>query len=107
MYYLYSYHLIINFFYIFYIIYIILSKSYKAIYICFIDDYMSANTPIKDNILIVCNIINVVYHVPQIIRTYNTKSVKDFVPKKLPLEIHTGYRLNNVSFLIRRKSLRR
>lgn len=41
---------------------------------------MTANPSIKNNILIVCNIINVVYHVPQIIRTYNTKSVKDFDP---------------------------
>ena len=41
---------------------------------------MTTNIAFKNNILIVCNIINVIYHVPQIIKTYNTKSVKDFDP---------------------------
>lgn len=38
---------------------------------------MNTNT-YKNGILIVCNVINVIYHVPQIIKTYRTKSVKDF-----------------------------
>ena len=25
-----------------------------------------------------CNVVNVIYHVPQIVKTYRTKSVKDF-----------------------------
>jgi len=41
---------------------------------------MATNIAFKNNILIVCNIINVIYHVPQIIKTYRTKSVKDFDP---------------------------
>jgi uncharacterized protein with PQ loop repeat len=41
---------------------------------------MTTNIAFKNNILIVCNIINVIYHVPQIIKTYRTKSVKDFDP---------------------------
>ena len=41
---------------------------------------MATNIAFKNNILIVCNIINVIYHVPQIIKTYKTKSVKDFDP---------------------------
>jgi uncharacterized protein with PQ loop repeat len=36
------------------------------------------NNTYKSGILIVCNVINVIYHVPQIIKTYRTKSVKDF-----------------------------
>ena len=36
------------------------------------------NNTYKSGILIACNVINVVYHVPQIIKTYRTKSVKDF-----------------------------
>ena len=39
---------------------------------------MSATNIYKNNILIVCNVINVIYHVPQIIKTYKTKSVNDF-----------------------------
>lgn len=39
---------------------------------------MSENNTIKNSILIACNVINVIYHVPQIIKTYRTKSVKDF-----------------------------
>ncbi len=38
---------------------------------------MNTNT-YKSGILIACNVINVIYHVPQIIKTYRTKSVKDF-----------------------------
>ena len=34
----------------------------------------------KNSILVVCNVINVIYHLPQIIKTYKTKSVKDFDP---------------------------
>ena len=41
---------------------------------------MATNIAFKNNILIVCNIINVIYHVPQIIKTHKTKSVKDFDP---------------------------
>jgi uncharacterized protein with PQ loop repeat len=41
---------------------------------------MATNIAFKNNILIVCNIINVIYHVPQIIKTYRTKSVQDFDP---------------------------
>jgi uncharacterized protein with PQ loop repeat len=41
---------------------------------------MTTNIAFKNNILIVCNIINVIYHVPQIVKTYKTKSVKDFDP---------------------------
>lgn len=41
---------------------------------------MTTNIAFKNNILIVCNIINVIYHVPQIVKTYRTKSVKDFDP---------------------------
>ena len=40
--------------------------------------YMSEINTYKNNILIVCNVINVIYHLPQIIKTYKTKSVKDF-----------------------------
>jgi uncharacterized protein with PQ loop repeat len=37
-----------------------------------------------------CNVINVIYHVPQIIKTYRTKSVKDFDPYYLFLgNIHS------------------
>jgi len=36
------------------------------------------NNTYKSGILITCNVINVIYHVPQIIKTYRTKSVKDF-----------------------------
>ena len=39
---------------------------------------MSVSNTYKSSILIVCNVINVIYHVPQIIKTYRTKSVKDF-----------------------------
>ena len=39
---------------------------------------MSVNNSIKNSILVACNVINVIYHVPQIIKTYRTKSVKDF-----------------------------
>ena len=39
---------------------------------------MSEYNTIKNSILIGCNVINVIYHVPQIIKTYRTKSVKDF-----------------------------
>jgi uncharacterized protein with PQ loop repeat len=39
---------------------------------------MSTNNTIKNSILVACNVINVIYHVPQIIKTYRTKSVKDF-----------------------------
>ena len=38
---------------------------------------MNTNT-YKSSILIVCNVINVIYHLPQIVKTYRTKSVKDF-----------------------------
>ena len=41
---------------------------------------MTTNNIYKNNILVVCNVINVIYHVPQIIKTYKTKSVKDFDP---------------------------
>lgn len=41
---------------------------------------MSTTNTYKSGILIACNIINVIYHVPQIIKTYRTKSVKDFDP---------------------------
>jgi uncharacterized protein with PQ loop repeat len=36
------------------------------------------NNTYKNGILIACNVINVIYHVPQIIKTYRTRSVKDF-----------------------------
>jgi len=36
------------------------------------------NNTYKSGILIACNVINIIYHVPQIIKTYRTKSVKDF-----------------------------
>jgi len=39
---------------------------------------MATNNTIKSGILIACNVINVIYHVPQIIKTYRTKSVSDF-----------------------------
>ena len=39
---------------------------------------MSVNNTYKNNILIICNVINVTYHLPQIVKTYRTKSVKDF-----------------------------
>jgi len=39
---------------------------------------MATNNKIKSGILIACNVINVIYHVPQIIKTYRTKSVSDF-----------------------------
>ena len=39
---------------------------------------MTSNNIYKNNILVVCNVINVIYHLPQIIKTYKTKSVKDF-----------------------------
>ena len=39
---------------------------------------MNNNNTYKSGILIACNVINVIYHVPQIIKTYRTKSVKDF-----------------------------
>jgi uncharacterized protein with PQ loop repeat len=38
---------------------------------------MNTNT-YKNGILIACNVINFIYHVPQIIKTYRTKSVQDF-----------------------------
>ena len=41
---------------------------------------MSVAYTYKNNILVVCNVINVIYHLPQIIKTYKTKSVKDFDP---------------------------
>jgi uncharacterized protein with PQ loop repeat len=41
---------------------------------------MSVEYTYKNNILVVCNVINVIYHFPQIIKTYKTKSVKDFDP---------------------------
>lgn len=41
---------------------------------------MTTTNLYKNNILVVCNVINVIYHVPQIIKTYRTKSVKDFDP---------------------------
>ena len=41
---------------------------------------MTTNNIYKNNILVVCNVINVIYHLPQIIKTYKTKSVKDFDP---------------------------
>ena len=42
--------------------------------------YMSVTYTYKNSILVVCNVINVIYHLPQIIKTYKTKSVKDFDP---------------------------
>ena len=42
--------------------------------------YMSVTYTYKNIILVVCNVINVIYHLPQIIKTYKTKSVKDFDP---------------------------
>ena len=39
---------------------------------------MSVTNIYKNSLLIVCNVINVIYHVPQIIKTYKTKSVNDF-----------------------------
>ena len=39
---------------------------------------MSVTYTYKNSILVVCNVINVIYHLPQIIKTYKTKSVKDF-----------------------------
>lgn len=47
--------------------------------------YMSVTYTYKNSILVVCNVINVIYHVPQIIKTYKTKSVKDFDPYYLLL----------------------
>jgi|LakMenEpi03Aug12_release.lakeMendotaPanAssembly.Ray.scaffolds.fasta_scaffold869949_2 uncharacterized protein with PQ loop repeat len=41
---------------------------------------MSVTYTYKNIILLVCNVINVIYHLPQIIKTYKTKSVKDFDP---------------------------
>ena len=41
---------------------------------------MSVTNNYKNTILILCNVINVIYHVPQIVKTYKTKSVKDFDP---------------------------
>ena len=40
--------------------------------------YMSVTYTYKNSILVVCKVINVIYHLPQIIKTYKTKSVKDF-----------------------------
>ena len=40
--------------------------------------YMTVTYTYKNSILVVCNVINVIYHLPQIIKTYKTKSVKDF-----------------------------
>jgi uncharacterized protein with PQ loop repeat len=48
---------------------------------------MSVEYTYKNNILVVCNVINVIYHFPQIIKTYKTKSVKDFDPYYLFLGI--------------------
>ena len=48
---------------------------------------MSVVYTYKNNILVVCNVINVIYHFPQIIKTYKTKSVKDFDPYYLFLVI--------------------
>lgn len=62
---------IINFF-------LYIHKLFKVIFKFLIDDYMSVSNTYKSSILIVCNVINVIYHVPQIIKTYKTKSVKDF-----------------------------
>ena len=42
--------------------------------------YMGVTYTYKNSILVVCNVINVIYHLPQIIKTYKTKSVKDFDP---------------------------
>jgi uncharacterized protein with PQ loop repeat len=39
---------------------------------------MSTHNTYKYVVLITCNVINVIYHLPQIIKTYKTKSVKDF-----------------------------
>ena len=39
---------------------------------------MNTTNTYKSSILIVCNVINVIYHLPQIVKTYRTKSVKDF-----------------------------
>lgn len=39
---------------------------------------MNTTNIYKSSILIVCNVINVIYHLPQIVKTYRTKSVKDF-----------------------------
>ena len=41
---------------------------------------MSVTNNYKNTILILCNVINVIYHIPQIVKTYKTKSVKDFDP---------------------------
>ena len=41
---------------------------------------MSTHNTYKYSILITCNVINVIYHLPQIIKTYRTKSVADFDP---------------------------
>ena len=39
---------------------------------------MSVNNTYSKGLLVACNVINVAYHLPQIIKTYRTKSVKDF-----------------------------
>jgi uncharacterized protein with PQ loop repeat len=39
---------------------------------------MSIHNTYKYVILITCNVINVIYHLPQIIKTYKTQSVTDF-----------------------------
>jgi uncharacterized protein with PQ loop repeat len=46
---------------------------------------MSTHNTYKYAILITCNVINVIYHLPQIIKTYKTKSVADFDPYYLIL----------------------
>jgi len=52
----------------------LIRTSYTHIY------YMGVTYTYKNSILVVCNVINVIYHLPQIIKTYKTKSVKDFDP---------------------------
>jgi len=39
---------------------------------------MSTHNTYKYSILITCNVINVIYHLPQILKTYKTQSVADF-----------------------------
>ena len=41
---------------------------------------MSTHNTYKYSVLIICNVINVIYHLPQIIKTYKTQSVTDFDP---------------------------
>ncbi len=44
-------------------------------------------TPTMNGFLIVANIINIVYNIPQMVQTYQTKSTKDFSPWFLSLRI--------------------